>query len=109
MSERHAVVVVHPHEALVLVPAGADLTTLVPSEPDEALAGRIRAAYADVWARRLGLDPAVALAAVTEAAVAGHVVQVLAFEEIIRETAGGGGVYSRAIPRHLRALVALAR
>jgi len=87
-------------------PAGVDLTTLLPPTADDSDRAKVARAYASVWAGHLELPLAEvedALAATVEAA---HVVQALAYDEILRglepdARSGLGG----ALARRLRALL----
>jgi hypothetical protein len=87
-------------------PAGVDLTTLLPATADEPDRAKVTRAYAAVWAEHLALPLADVVAAVTATESAAHVVQALAYDEILRELepdarSGLGG----AMASRLRALL----
>jgi aminoglycoside phosphotransferase (APT) family kinase protein len=87
-------------------PAGVDLTTLLPATADERAHARVTRAYASVWAEHLELPLAEVERALAATVVAAHVVQALAYDEILRELepdarSGLGG----AMAQRLRALL----
>jgi aminoglycoside phosphotransferase (APT) family kinase protein len=89
-------------------PAGVDLTTLLPPTADESAHARVTRAYASVWAEHLGLPLAEVEGALAATVVAAHVVQALAYDEILRELepdarSGLGG----AMAQRLRALLTI--
>jgi hypothetical protein len=65
-------------------PAGVDLTTLLPQTADELDHAKVTRAYASVWAEHLALPVAAVEAAVAATVVAAHVVQAVAYDEILR-------------------------
>jgi aminoglycoside phosphotransferase (APT) family kinase protein len=65
-------------------PAGVDLTTLLSAAADESSRTRVTQAYASVWAEHLALPLADVAAAVAATGIAAHVVQALAYDEILR-------------------------
>jgi aminoglycoside/choline kinase family phosphotransferase len=65
-------------------PAGVDLTTLLPAAADESARSRVLKGYAEVWAAHLGLPEQEVEAAVAATVPAAHVVQALAYDDILR-------------------------
>jgi hypothetical protein len=65
-------------------PAGVDLTTLLRADVDDASRARVMLAYSTVWAEHLSLPLARVEAAVAATETAAHVVQALAYDEILR-------------------------
>jgi len=87
-------------------PAGVDLATLFPETADEAARREVRRAYADVFATHLGIPLSVADAAVEATEVAGHVIQALAYDVILRGIEpAAAGLLSGAMAGRLRALL----
>jgi hypothetical protein len=86
--------------------AGVDLTTLLPPTAEESERAKVIRAYASVWAEHLGLPLAEVEDAVAATVVAAHVVQALAYDEILRglEPDAGSGL-SGAMAQRLRALL----
>jgi aminoglycoside phosphotransferase (APT) family kinase protein len=87
-------------------PIGVDLVTLVPWSADQAMRGRVRRAYASVWAAHLELSVQELESRVAAAMPAAHVVQALAYDLIMRAIEPeAGGQFSGAMASHLRALL----
>jgi aminoglycoside phosphotransferase (APT) family kinase protein len=88
-------------------PAGVDLTTLLPASADEPARSRVLTDYAAVWAAHLGLPEQEVEAAVAATVPAAHVVQALAYDEILRAVERSpGSELSGAMAERLRALLA---
>jgi hypothetical protein len=87
-------------------PAGVDLTTLLPPTADEPTRAAVRRAYASVWAAQLGAPLHEVEAAVAATRPAAHVLQALAYDEILRaiEPATRGPL-AGAMAQRLRALL----
>jgi Phosphotransferase enzyme family len=87
-------------------PAGVDLATLLPASADPAARSRVRSGYAAVWAAHLGVPAQQVEAAVVATGPAAHVVQALAYDEIVRalEPAPGSQL-AGVMATHLRALL----
>ena len=88
-------------------PAGLDLVSLLPRSATAADRAPVTRAYAEVWALAIGVPPAEVEEAVVAARPAGHVVQALAYDEILRamEPATRWQL-AGAMAGHLRALLA---
>jgi aminoglycoside phosphotransferase (APT) family kinase protein len=88
-------------------PAAMDLTTLAPPGDLRALVTR---AYAETWAPHLRLPVGRVEAAASASRLAAHVVQALAYDEILRSTEPvTRWPFSGVMARHLRAVLALGR
>jgi hypothetical protein len=86
-------------------PAGIDLATLVPRSADDQAQAAVRRSYASVWADELGTSLAAAEAAVAATRPAAHVLQALAYDEILRQVEPSARwPLSGAMAGHLRAL-----
>jgi len=86
-------------------PAGIDLATLLPLSAETEARGALLRAYASVWARHLGTSQPAAEVAVAAARPAAHVLQALAYDEILRSVeASVRWPLSGAMADHLRAL-----
>ena len=84
------------------------VVTLLPWSADEETRAQVRDAYATVWASHLGASPAEVRRAVGAATPAGHVVQALAYDGILRAIEPQAAwSLSGAMAQHLRALIAL--
>lgn len=87
-------------------PAGVDLATLLPASVNGPARARVRRGYASVWAAHLSAPLLEVEAAVAATVPAAHVVQALAYDELLRaiepETRWP---LSGAMARHLRALL----
>lgn len=87
-------------------PAGVDLTTLLSAAADESARTRVTQAYASVWAEHLALPLADVAAAVAATDIAAHVVQALAYDEILRAVEPAThSALSGAMAGRLRALL----
>jgi Predicted phosphotransferase related to Ser/Thr protein kinases len=88
-------------------PAGVDLATLLPASADESARSRVIRGYAEVWAERLGMAAQKVETVVAATVPAAHVVQALAYDEILRALEPEARwQLSGAMANHLRALVA---
>ena len=87
-------------------PAGVDLATLLPASADEPARSRVRKGYAAVWAARLDISAPDVEAAVAATVPAAHVVQALAYDELLRAVEPDARwQLSGAMVTHLRALL----
>jgi hypothetical protein len=92
-------------------PVGIDLIALSPRSTDEPrhtrVAQWVRQEYAAVWAARLGLPLHEVSSAVAAAVPAAHIMQALAYDEILRATEPQAHwELAGVMARHLRALLA---
>lgn len=86
-------------------PAGIDLATLVTRTADDEARAAVLCSYAAVWADELGVSLDAAESAVTAARPASHVLQALAYDEILRQVEPSARwPLSGAMASHLRAL-----
>ena len=86
-------------------PAGIDLGTLLPRSADDQAQAAVLRSYASVWADELGTSLDAAEAAVTATRPAAHVLQALAYDEILRQVEPSARwPLSGVMAGHLRAL-----
>ncbi len=86
-------------------PGGLDLATLLPRSADGDARAQVRRAYASVWAAELGAQLHDVEDAVTATTPAAHVLQALAYDEILRDIEPAvQWQLSGAMAAHLRAL-----